>query len=293
MAMSTSAASRWLSGAAVVLTMTVTALVSQSTTTLADAAVAGQAMASPSRSLGRMIRMVPLPEWSCGCYAGMCTKPVGTDYPFCDSIIHFPPQIRCRIELDWRRRMVRQPLPASLRRAIERLEAEPERPWRLDDLAATCGVSARTLQKHFRRFLGQAARGFLQELRFNRARQALLAGGRQVSVTDVATRCGFAHLGRFAAGYLRRFSESPSTTLRRCQRTSQQTTRLPFVLTTVLERPTIAVLPFEHVGLQGGVLRAFVDEIGVALWRLHWLKVTEPRHARYPLPGRARGDSEG
>jgi AraC-like DNA-binding protein/tetratricopeptide (TPR) repeat protein len=189
--------------------------------------------------------------------------------------------------------VVRQPLPASLRRAIERLEAEPERQWRLDDLAATCGVSSRTLQKHFRRFLGQAARGFLQDLRFNRARQALLAAGPQISVTDIAPRCGFAHLGRFAAGYLRRFGESPSTTLRRGQRTSPQTTRSPFVLTTVLERPTIAVLPFEHIGPQAAIVGPLVDEIGVALWRLHWLKVTEPRHARYHLRGSVRGSGGG
>jgi AraC-like DNA-binding protein/tetratricopeptide (TPR) repeat protein len=189
--------------------------------------------------------------------------------------------------------MVRQPLPTSLRRAIEKLEAEPERQWRLDDVAATCGVSPRTLQKHFRRFLGQSARAFLQELRFNRARQALLVGGRQVSVTEVAARCGFAHLGRFAAGYLRRYGESPSTTLRRCQRASPQSSRPPLVLAAVRERPTIAVLPFEHIGLQAEAVGAFVDEMGVALWRLHWLKVTEPRHARYHLRGSARGDGDG
>jgi transcriptional regulator GlxA family with amidase domain len=62
--------------------------------------------------------------------------------------------------------MVREPLPRSLKIAIERLEAEPERPWRLRDLAAACGVSQRTLQKHFQRFIGRAPRTFLRELRF-------------------------------------------------------------------------------------------------------------------------------
>jgi AraC-like DNA-binding protein/tetratricopeptide (TPR) repeat protein len=187
--------------------------------------------------------------------------------------------------------MVRQPLPTSLRRVIEKLEAEPGRQWRLDDLAATCGVAPRTLQKHFRRFLGQSARAFLQELRFNRARQALLVGGRRVSVTDVAARCGFTHLGRFAAAYLRRYGESPSTTLRRCQRKSAQPAQSPLVLTAVLERPTIAVLPFERIGPQPYTVGAFVDEIGAALGHLRWLKVGEPRHARYHLRGSVRGSN--
>jgi AraC-like DNA-binding protein len=34
-------------------------------------------------------------------------------------------------------------------------------------------------------------------------------------VTDVAYRWGFSNLGDFAAAYARRFSELPSTTLRR------------------------------------------------------------------------------
>src|SRR5437879_7198883 len=97
--------------------------------------------------------------------------------------------------------MVREPLPRSLKKAIEMLEAAPERPWRLGDLAAACGTSQRTLQKHFQRFLGRAPRSFLRELRFERARRALLGGGESTTVTAVATRCGFEHLGRFATAY--------------------------------------------------------------------------------------------
>jgi AraC family ethanolamine operon transcriptional activator len=35
------------------------------------------------------------------------------------------------------------------------------------------------------------------------------------SVADIALRWGFAHFGRFAAEYARRFGRSPSQTLRR------------------------------------------------------------------------------
>lgn len=39
--------------------------------------------------------------------------------------------------------------------------------------------------------------------------------------------------------------------------------------------------------------RALADEIEVALWRLHWLKVTAPRHARYHLHGRVGEEGRG
>jgi len=189
--------------------------------------------------------------------------------------------------------MVREPLPPlprDLKKAIEWLEAEPMRPWRLGDLATACGVSQRTLQKHFRRFLGRAPLSFLRELRFDRARQELLGGCGHASVTEIATRCGLGHLGRFAIEYHRRYGESPSATLRRSGRSSPPSRASLPVLTSTLERPTIAILPFDRVGPQPGRVTAFVDEIAVALWRLHWINVAPPPHARYHLRGKIHED---
>ena len=51
----------------------------------------------------------------------------------------------------------------------------------------------------------------LQRVRLDRAREELLVGEAK-SVTAVAMRCGFGHLGRFAAEYRKTFGESPRDT---------------------------------------------------------------------------------
>jgi len=186
--------------------------------------------------------------------------------------------------------MVREPLPRDLKKAIERLKAEPERPWPLCDLAAVCGVSPRTLQKHFRLFLRSTPRTFLRDLRFDRARQELLGGCDEARVTEIATHCGFDHFGRFATEYRRRYGETPSTTLRRARRTSAPSVGPLPVFTPSFDRPAIALLPFHREGPHPDWATSFADEIALALWRLNWIKVAAPSHARYHLSGTVRDD---
>ena len=186
--------------------------------------------------------------------------------------------------------MVREPLPRDLKKAIETLQAEPERPWRICDLAVVCGVSPRTLQKHFRRFLGSTPRTLLRELRFDRARHELLGGCEEARVTEVATRCGFDHLGRFASEYRRRYGETPSTTLRRARRVSVPSIAPLPVLTSSLDGND-AMLPFECISLRPGQATAFADGIAAALWRLNWIRVVAPAHARYHLRGTVREEN--
>jgi AraC-like DNA-binding protein len=189
--------------------------------------------------------------------------------------------------------MARQRLPRGLKKAIERLESEPARAWRLENLAAAAGVAPRTLQKHFRRFLGCAPLAFLRELRFERARQQLLHGSKQASVTEIATGSGFCHLGRFAIEYHRRYGESPSATLQRSQRAIMPSRAALPILASALDRPAIAVLRFGVVGSQSELATAFADEIATALWRLHSVKVTAPSHAGYHLIGKIHADGCG
>ena len=84
------------------------------------------------------------------------------------------------------------------------------------DIAAAAGVSVRTLQNHFADDIGQTPTAYLRSQRLDRVRADLAdtPRGESTTVTDVALRWGFRHLGRFSIAYRDRFGESPSETLR-------------------------------------------------------------------------------
>ena len=74
----------------------------------------------------------------------------------------------------------------------------------------------RTVQNQFREKLHETPTEYLRNRRLERARAELADAPPDsgVTVTDVAVRWGFHHLGRFATTYRARFGESPSHTLR-------------------------------------------------------------------------------
>ena len=109
-------------------------------------------------------------------------------------------------------RLERSILPRDVKRAIDYIHAHFDEPLTISSIATTAGVAGRTLFKHFRDAHGISPMGFVRDLRFEKARQELLNGRGEKSVTEVATRCGFSHLGRFAVEYRLRFGESPSQT---------------------------------------------------------------------------------
>ncbi|PYI65025.1 AraC family transcriptional regulator [Arthrobacter livingstonensis] len=83
------------------------------------------------------------------------------------------------------------------------------------DLAEALGVSVRTLQAALAKELSSTPSHMLREARVRRAHQMLTAGNPRIdNVTDIAQRCGFGHLGRFAQAYRQQFGFSPSQSLR-------------------------------------------------------------------------------
>ncbi|WP_406814957.1 AraC family transcriptional regulator [Mycobacterium sp. M23085] len=104
---------------------------------------------------------------------------------------------------------------AVVKRAVDLMQAHPEKPWCTAELARASGVSARALQRAFERSDQPSPMMYLRRIRLHRVHAELAANSPgSVTVTMVASRWGFVHLGRFARQYRQLFGETPSETLR-------------------------------------------------------------------------------
>lgn len=105
----------------------------------------------------------------------------------------------------------------SVRLSIDFIERNLAQPIALHDIAANTHMSARSIQQGFREDLGTTPMAYVRERRLERVRAELTDAvpSDGVTITDVAGRWGFSHLGNFAVTYRKRFGESPSQTLRK------------------------------------------------------------------------------
>ncbi len=110
----------------------------------------------------------------------------------------------------------RRQLHHAVRAARDFIDRNLSKPLTVAEIAESTGVSVRTLQNQFAEDLDQTLTGYLKSQRLERARTDLAdtPPGIGIGVTEIATRWGFTHLGRFATDYRARFGESPSQTLR-------------------------------------------------------------------------------
>ena len=115
---------------------------------------------------------------------------------------------------------------AAVNRAVDLLEAEPDKPWTVVDLARRVGLSTRALQYGFAAQVGQSPMAYLRQVRLRRADADLRAAadtaagaavGTGRGVAAIASRWGFTNFGRFAAAYRARYGRTPSETLRRAR----------------------------------------------------------------------------
>jgi transcriptional regulator GlxA family with amidase domain len=105
--------------------------------------------------------------------------------------------------------------PRTVKRALDAMHAEPWRQFTVTDLATIAGIGVRVLQESFRQHVGMSPLSYLRRLRLDGVHAELTrADAWHVTVSEVAYRWGFTHLGRFAGAYRERFGEAPSQTLR-------------------------------------------------------------------------------
>jgi len=102
-----------------------------------------------------------------------------------------------------------------LQDAVRLIEGNPAEMFDLQSMSKATGLSPRTLQRAFQAEYGLCPQEWLKVERLNRVRKELLGQGHSNSVTHVATRWGFFHLGRFSMYYRELFGEKPSETLAR------------------------------------------------------------------------------
>jgi AraC-like DNA-binding protein len=103
-----------------------------------------------------------------------------------------------------------------MRRFRRVVEENPDQPLYIPEFCKAIGVSQRTLQVCCQEQLGLGPKRYLLLRRLNLARRAMReASADAVTVTEVAMRHGFWHLGRFAGEYQSLFGEPPSSTLHR------------------------------------------------------------------------------
>ncbi len=107
-----------------------------------------------------------------------------------------------------------QPIsPYYVKRTEEYIRSHAHEALTIEQLAEYAGVSVRTLFAGFREFCGTSPMAYLRDLRLEKV-HAELSSQQHSSITEVAYRWGFAHLGRFAQEYKRRYGVSPSATVR-------------------------------------------------------------------------------
>jgi AraC-like DNA-binding protein len=96
--------------------------------------------------------------------------------------------------------------------------ANLQQPLSVDALATLAGVSSRTVQLAFRQYHQCTPMEFIRRARLNGIRQELLTRGEVTTVTEVAMKFGFFHMGHFSDAYRREFGERPAETVRRLHR---------------------------------------------------------------------------
>jgi AraC-like DNA-binding protein len=103
-----------------------------------------------------------------------------------------------------------------VQRAEDYMEAHCAEPIRISDLLLECGCPRRELFRAFERYRDYSPRQFLERVRLSRVHHDLTSN-RASSVTQVALRWGFTHLGRFSKLYRARYGQSPSDVLRKSE----------------------------------------------------------------------------
>jgi AraC-like DNA-binding protein len=111
-------------------------------------------------------------------------------------------------------RPVAAAVPRQVKRAIDYMVANMGQPLDIAEIAREAGVSVRSLQVAFQQFKDMSPLEFLRLLRLRAVREDIMSGA-DGTVSDIARRRGFSHMGRFSALYRQAFGEFPLQSIQR------------------------------------------------------------------------------
>ena len=97
---------------------------------------------------------------------------------------------------------------ARLKRALLLMEQNISEPLRIEELARTCNVSVRNLERIFTAELGATPADAYKRIRLDMARKLVVDTDRPL--TDIALSTGFCHPSSFSHGFKKLFGISPS-----------------------------------------------------------------------------------
>lgn len=91
---------------------------------------------------------------------------------------------------------------------LEQIERKPDDDWRIERLSAECGLSLRSLSRHFRAKLDTGPAAFVERARLDIARRLLLETDRNIET--IARSSGFGTLRRMDRAFARTLAITPS-----------------------------------------------------------------------------------
>jgi transcriptional regulator GlxA family with amidase domain len=105
----------------------------------------------------------------------------------------------------------------TLRRAIAYIHEHAHEEVTATSIARAACVTTRAVQLAFRRYLGTTPSAYLRKVRLDHAHRDLLSAAHTEdgTVTQIASRWGFNHQGRFAAYYRQMYGQNPRQTMAR------------------------------------------------------------------------------
>jgi adenylate cyclase len=168
-------------------------------------------------------------------------------------------------------------LPQHVRRALAYMRANMAERITGERLASACAISERNLLRQFQQFVGLAPLAYLRRLRLNAARSELVGQENNDPIADIAVRCGFSHLGRFATEYRRMFGETPSGTRQRvrARMAGSALSAQPSATDAGRKKPSLVILPLRTETLQESAeARDLTERLAATLSRMRIASVT-------------------